>query len=119
MSSRSSENLHILDDEVDFHTSSPVRRRLARRSFRKKSPSPGNKSRSHSTENCNRHDEAVREAEKLLKHNEPEVKKRLEALSCQNGLVKFRLSRSPKFDTILTLFDTVSILRILTCFLTL
>ena len=75
----------MLEAEVDFHASSPVRRRWARRSFRKKSPSPGNKSRSHSTENGNRHDEAVRDAEKLLKHNETEVKKRLETLSTQNG----------------------------------
>lgn len=74
----------MLEAEVDFHCSSPMRRRWARRSFRKKSPSPG-KSRNHSVENINRHEEAVKEAEKLLKSNEEEMKTRLEMLSNRNG----------------------------------
>lgn len=84
INSRSSENLHMLEAEVDFHTSSPMRRRWARRSFRKKSPSPG-KSRNHSIENTAKHEEAVKEAEKLLKNNEDEMKARLEMLSTRNG----------------------------------
>lgn len=74
----------MLEAEVDFHASSPVRRRWARRSFRKKSPSP-NKSRSHSIENNSKHEEAAKEAKKFLKNNEDEIKMRLEILSSQNG----------------------------------
>ncbi|XP_065206810.1 uncharacterized protein LOC135836114 isoform X2 [Planococcus citri] len=85
INSRSSENLHMLEAEVDFHTSSPMRRRWARRSFRKKSPSPA-KSRNHSIENSAKHEEAVKEAEKLLKNNEDEMKARLEMLSLRNGM---------------------------------
>lgn len=84
INSRSSENLHMLEAEIDFHTSSPVRRRWARRSFCKKSPSP-NKSRNHSIENNSKNEEAAKEAEKFLKNNEDEVKMRLETLSSQNG----------------------------------
>lgn len=83
INSRSSENLHMLEAEVDFHASSPVRRRWTRRSFRKKSPSPG-KSRNHSIENGSKHEEAAKEAEKLLKSDEDEVKMRLETLASQN-----------------------------------
>lgn len=84
INSRSTENLHMLEAEIDFHSSSPVRRRWARRSFRKKSPSPGNKSRNHSIENVGKHEEAAREAEKLLKSNEVDAKSQLEALSNKN-----------------------------------
>ncbi len=88
INSRSSENLHILEAEIDFHASSPVRRRWARRSFRKKSPSPG-KSRNHSIENSSKHEEAAREAEKMLKNEEEEVKSRLAELSNRNRLLTF------------------------------
>lgn len=79
----------MLEAEIDFQASSPMRRRWARRSFRKKSPSPG-KSRNHSVENTNKHEEAVKEAEKLLHSNEEEMKTRLEMLSNRNGSVYSR-----------------------------